>query len=190
MRLKVPRLRVIVLTLMVVGTAATLAWWIFGPAGVAVELTKRSWRFEIVIERLRAESGSDWCDEMPADARDVTRRLITDPKGRRSEPSEHCRYTQLAWRRSWIAQSAGGPGEQPDWPRPPLRVAPPGEAGSERLGKREAYFEVELRDRENHAWVCRLDPEHWKQLRVGQRFRIPVDRFGTANCPAMYPSDL
>ena len=43
-----------------------------GPSGVAVELVKRSWRYEIVIERLRAESGSDWCDELPADARDVT----------------------------------------------------------------------------------------------------------------------
>jgi hypothetical protein len=187
---KFPRLRVIVLTLMVVGTVVTLAWHFFGPTGVAVELVKRSWRMEILVERLRAESGSDWCDELPADARDVTRRRVTDPKGQRAEGSEHCRYTQLAWRRSWVAQNAGGPADRPDWPRPPLRMAPPGEAGSERLGKREAYFEIELRDRQDHAWVCRVTPERWQQLRVGQRFRMPVDRFGMADCPAMYASDL
>ena len=69
-------------------------------------------------------------------------------------------------------------------------MAPPGEPGSERLGKRDAYFEIELRDRSDHAWVCRVTQERWQQLRVGQRFRVPVDRFGTANCPAMVPSAL
>jgi len=188
--MRLPRLRVVVLAAMVLATLATLGWHFFGPPGVAVELTRRSWRFEIVIERLRDESGSDWCDELPADARDVTRRVIADPKGLRAEPSEHCRYTQQAWRRSWIAKNEGGPADRPDWPRPPLRVAPPGQVGSERLGKRAAYFEIELRDREDHAWICQVDQARWQQLRVGQRFRIPVDRFGTANCPAMYESRL
>lgn len=188
--MKLPRLRVIVLALMVLATTLTLGWWIFGPAGVAVELTQRSWRMEIVVERLRSESGSDWCDELPADATDVTRRLMADPTGQRAEPAEHCRYSQLVWRRQWNAQKTGGPADRPDWPRPPLRMAPPGQPGSERLGKREAYFEIELRDRANHAWVCRVTQQRWQQLRVGQRFRIPVDRFGTANCPAMYASRL
>lgn len=188
--MKLPRLRVIVLVAMVVTTTATLGWWIFGPPGVAVKLTQRSWRMEILIERLRSESGSDWCDELPAGAFDVTRRTMDDPSGKRAEPSEHCKYNMLAWRRSWIAKTEGGPGDRPDWPRPPLRIAPPGEPGSERMAKREAYFEIELRDRENHAWVCRVDQAHWQQLRVGDRFRIPVDRFGTANCPAMYPSNI
>lgn len=190
MRPRLPRLRVIVLAAMVVGTTATLGWHFLGPSGVAVELVKRSWRYEIVIERLRAESGSDWCDELPADARDVTRRLMADPSGRRAEPAEHCRYTQLAWRRSWIVKAEGGPEDRPDWPRPPLRMAAPGEPGGERLGRREAFYEIELRDRANHAWVCRVEPARWQQLRVGQRFRLPVDRFGTANCPGMYESAL
>jgi len=187
---RLPRLRILVLVAMVVAMLATVGWWIFGPPGVAVELTRRGWRMEIVVERLRAESGSDWCDELPEGARDVTRRLMADPTGKRAEPSEHCRYTQLAWRRSWIAKTEGGPGDRPDWPRPPLRVAAPGEAGSERLGKREAYFEIELRDREGHAWICRVERGRWEQLRVGERFRMPVDRFGTADCPAMYASRL
>ncbi len=188
--MRLPRLRVVVLAIMALGTLITLGWWVFGPSGVAVVATRLSWRYEIIIERQRAESGSDWCDELPADARDVTRRVLADPTGKRTTPGEHCRYTQLAWRRSWIAQNEGGPADRPDWPRPPLRLAPPGEPGSERIGKREAYFEIELRDRENHAWVCRLTPERWRQLRVGMRFRMPVDRFGTANCPQMRESTL
>lgn len=184
-----PRLRVIVLAAMVAGTLATLGWWIFGPPGVFVELTRRGWRMEIVVEQLRAEPGSDWCDEMPADAFDISRRTVADPTGRRAEPGAHCRYTVLAWRRHWIVKSEGGPETRPDWPRPPLRVAPPGQPGSERLGKREAFYEVELRDRANHAWVCRVTPERWAELRVGMRFRMPVDRFGTADCPRMVPSD-
>ncbi|MGQ3052606.1 MAG: hypothetical protein ACT6S0_12545 [Roseateles sp.] len=188
--MRLPRLRILVLAAMAVVTLATLGWWVFGPSGVAVELTRRSWRMEIVIEKLRAEAGSDWCDELPAGAFDITRRMTADPTGRRAEPGEHCRYTLLAWRRSWIAKSEGGPGDRPDWPRPPLRVAPPGEAGSERLGRREAYFEIELRDREDHAWVCRVTPERWQQLREGQRFRVPVDRFGTADCPRIVESRI
>ena len=186
--MRLPRLRVVVLAAMVVGTLATLGWWIFGPAGVSVELTQRSWRMEILVERLRVEAASDWCDELPAGAFDVSRRLMADPSGHRAAPSEHCKYNLLAWRRSWIAKTEGGPGDRPEWPRPPLRLAPPGEPGSERLGKREAYFEIELRDRQNHAWVCRVDEARWRALRVGERFRIPVDRFGTADCPHMYAS--
>lgn len=188
--MRLPRLRTVVLAAMVVVTLATLGWWIFGPSGVAVTLTQRSWRMEVVIERLRAEGGSDWCDELPEGAFDISRRVMADPSGRRAEPGEHCRYTVLAWRRQWIAKTEGGPGDRPDWPRPPLRVAPPGQPGSERTGRRDAYFEIELRDRQNHAWVCRVEQAQWGRLRVGQRFRIPVDRFGTANCPHMVESAL
>ncbi|HEY0953222.1 MAG TPA: hypothetical protein VGE36_00590 [Roseateles sp.] len=188
--MRLPRLRVIVLAAMVMATLATLGWWIWGPSGVFVELTRRGWRLEIVVERLRTESGSDWCDELPEGAYDIKRRIITDPTGRRTEPAEHCRYELLAWRRSWIVKSEGGPDDRPEWPSPPLRVAPPGQPGSERLGRREAYYEITLRHDEDHSWTCRVTPERWQQLRPGMRFRIPVDRFGTANCPAMVESRI
>lgn len=186
--MRLPRLRVLVLAAMVLATVATLAWWIWGPPGVAVELTRRGWRMEIVVEALREEAGSDWCDELPAGAFDIHRRTISDPTGRRSEPAEHCRYNQLAWRRSWIVKNEGGPSDRPEWPSPPLRVAPPGQPGSERLGKRDAFFYIELRDRSNHGWTCLVAQAQWQQLREGQRFRIPVDRFGTANCALMVAS--
>lgn len=188
--MRFPRLRVLVLAAMVVATLATLGWWIWGPAGTAVELTKRSWRLQIEVEQLRSETDSAWCDEMPADATDVTRRIAADPTGRRAEPGEHCRFTRLAWRRSWIVKAEGGPDDRPTWPSPPLRVAPPGEPGSERLGKREAYFEAQLSDGGDHLWTCRVSEERWKTLRVGTRWRVPVNRYGAANCAAMYESRI
>jgi hypothetical protein len=163
-------------------TLVPLAWWMFGPRGVAVTLERRSWRFEIEVERLRLESGSDWCDEMPAGARDVIRRTLADPSGRRPAPAEHCRYTTLAWRTQWLARQQGEAGTPPSWPQPPLAVAEPGQPGSERLGRREAFYEVTLRASTGQVWTCRLQPEAWQALRPGQRFRLPVDRWGTASC--------
>lgn len=186
--MKLPRLRVLVLVAMIVVSLGTVGWWVFGPPGVRVELTRRSWRLEIVVERLRAETGTDWCDELPPGAFDVTRRRMADPTGKRTEPGDHCRYSVLAWRRSWIVKNEGGPDDRPEWPSPPLRLAPPGQPGSERLGQRDAYYEIELSDGGDHLWTCRLDPAQWRTLRVGQRFRVPVDRFGTADCPRMYAS--
>ncbi len=185
-----PRLRTLVLVAMVIATLATLGWWAFGPPGVAVELTRRSWRMEILVERLRLETDSAWCDELPPDARDISRRVVADTSGQRGTSAEHCRFSQLVWRRSWIAKREGSPAQRPEWPNPPLRMAPPGEPGSERVGRREAFYEIELRDRQDHAWICRVDAARWQQLREGMRFRVPVDRFGTANCPAMYASAL
>ena len=47
--MRLPRLRILVLIALVAATLATLGWWVFGPSGVAVELTRRSWRLEIVV---------------------------------------------------------------------------------------------------------------------------------------------
>lgn len=186
--MRLPRLRHLVLAAMATASLATVGWWKFGPEGTFVTLTQRSWRMEIVVERLRAESGSDWCDELPEGAFDISRRVAADPSGRRAAPATRCLYTVLAWRRQWIAKAEGGPDDRPDWPRPPLRVAPPGEAGGERLGQRQAFYEIELRDRAGHAWTCAVPPERWRALRPGMGFRIPVNRWSTADCPAMYPS--
>lgn len=183
MRLPRPRALLFIAAMLVI--LATLAWWMFGPRGFAVELTQRSWRMEIEVERLRLESGADWCDELPEGAFDISRQLRADPTGKRAAPSEHCRYSLLAWRRQWIARAEGGPADPVQWPRPPLRIAPPGEPGSERLGRREAFYELQLRDMAGHVWTCRTEPERWQQLRPGQRFRLLVDRWGTADCAAL-----
>ncbi len=190
---------------MIVASLATLGWWTLGPPGVPVELVRRSWRMEVVIERERAETDSAWCDELPQlapGAFDISRRLAADPTGQRAGPSERCRYTVLAWRRQWIAKTEGGPDSRPEEPRPPLRVAPPGQPGSERYGKREAFYEVELRElhelpwllpgplRDGHVWTCRMSRERWLQLRPGLRLRVPVNRFGAADCARLYPSRL
>lgn len=159
-----------------------LGWWVFGPRGFPVELVKRTWRMEIEVERLRLESATDWCDELPATAFDVTRRVTADPSGQRTGLAEHCRYSVLAWRRQWIAREAGEAGTAVSWPSPPLRIAPPGQPGSERLGRREAYYELQLRNSAGQIWTCRTTPDAWRRLEPGQRFRLPVDRWGTADC--------
>jgi hypothetical protein len=182
---KLPRLRALVPAVALLVMLPPLAWWAYGPTGFVVELVRRSWRMEIEIERLRLEQGSDWCDELPQGAFDITRRLITDPTGQRTAPAEHCRYSLLAWRRQWIARETGEAGQLPRWPNPPLRLTPPGEPGRERMGRRDAYYELELRDGRDHVWTCRTTPEAWQQLRPGQRFRLPVDRWGTADCGSL-----
>lgn len=185
MRLPPVRLRLWIGAALLLATLPPLGWWMFGPRGFAVELTQRSWRMEIEVERLQLESGADWCDELPEGAFDISRQLRTDPTGKRVAASEHCRYSLLAWRRQWIARAEGGPTDPVQWPRPPLRIAPPGQPGSERLGRREAFYELQLRDTAGHVWTCRTEPERWQQLRPGQRFRLLVDRWGTADCAAL-----
>ena len=180
--MRLPRLRVLVPALALAMLLPPLGWWAYGPTGFPVELVRRSWRFEIEVERLRLESGTDWCDELPAGAFDISRRTIADPTGHRPGLTEHCRYSQLAWRRQWLAQESGDASQRPRWPHPPLRMAAPGEAGAERLGRREAYYELELRAGNGQTWTCRTSLDSWQALRPGQRFRLPVDRWGTANC--------
>jgi hypothetical protein len=180
--MRLPRPRVLVPAIALLLMLPPLAWWAYGPRGFAVELVRRSWRLEIEVERLRLESGADWCDELPQGAFDISRRLVADPSGRRTGLAEHCRYSQLAWRRQWIAREEGPAGSTPRWPSPPLRIVPAGEPGGERLGRREAYYELELRTGSGQTWTCRTAPETWQKLQVGQRFRLPVDRWGTADC--------
>ncbi len=180
--MRLPRPRVLVFGALMLVVVPVLAWWAYGPRGFAVELVRRSWRMEIEVERLRLESGSDWCDELPEGAFDVRRRLVADPSGRRVGLTEHCRYSVLAWRRQWVAREEGEAGSTPRWPSPPLRVVPPGQPGRERLGRREAFHELELRTDSGQVWTCRTTPAIWQQLRPGQRFRLPVDRWGTADC--------
>ena len=159
-----------------------LAWWVFGPTGFAVEIVQRRWHADIEVERLRLEAGTDWCDELPAEAFDVTRRVIADPHGRRAGPAEHCRYRLLAWRRQWIAREDGDAASAVRWPSPPLRVEPHGQPGSERLGRRELHYELQLRNGSGQVWTCRTTPDTWQRLQTGQRLRMPVDRWGTADC--------
>lgn len=148
-----------------------LGWWLLGPSGFAVELTERRWRMEIEVERLVLEPGVDRCDALPAQARDVVRR----------DGSDQCLYVAPAWRTRWVAQASGDASRPPQWPAPALKAD-----GSERLGRRELFHEVGLRTGAGQVWTCRLPPERWARLQPGQRLRLPVDRWGTADCAALH----
>jgi len=157
-------------------------WWLFGPSGVPVRIEQQRWRLVIEIETLVAESASGWCDEMPAGAREIGRRLLPDPSGQRSAPAEHCRYSVPAWRALHSAQAEGDAPGPPHWPVPALNRLAPEQLGAERAGKRHEFFELLLRAADGRAWTCRLAQPQWQAYRQGQRLRLQVDRFGTADC--------
>ncbi|PZP34613.1 MAG: hypothetical protein DI603_06590 [Roseateles depolymerans] len=177
-----PRLRVIVAALLAVGTLPPLAWWLLGPRGEAVELVARQWRTELEVERLRQESGTDWCDELPPGATVLSRRRMNDPSGQRPGEAERCQYSLLAWRLLWVAHREGRVSSAPQWPQPPLSPLPVGEPGAERTGHRAVFYELLLRNRSGQTWTCRADAARWQAYREGQRLRLPIDRWGVAHC--------
>ncbi|MDN3922831.1 hypothetical protein [Roseateles violae] len=152
-----------------------LGWALFGPRGVTVEVEAKRWRFELEVEQYVSELGSDWCEALPADARDVSRRWMDRPDGQRAE---HCRYSQMQWRRRWGALKEGGEAEPPAWPEPRLKEG-------ERLGQRKTRYELLLRADDGRLWTCALAPEAWRRVPRQARFRVQVDRQGTADCATL-----
>ncbi|MBB4845368.1 hypothetical protein HNP55_003918 [Paucibacter oligotrophus] len=181
--MKIAWLRVALATACLLGFAA-MAWRLFGPRGVEVELLRKSWRLEIEVERQIAELGSAWCDELPAGAQVQSRRLLADPAGRRSQPAEHCRYTLPTWRALWQARQAGLDPEPPRWPQPILKQGSD-ELSPQRLGKRHEVYELELQAASGQAWVCALPLAQWRALPKGLKFRLAVDRQGVADCASV-----
>lgn len=158
------------------------AWWVFGPTGVMVEVVQQRWRLVIEIDKHSEESASGWCDEMPARAREIERRLLADPAGQRAQPSAHCRYLEPVWRALRSAERRGEPPAPPVWPTPDLNGLPAEQLGAERAGKRHEFYELELRADDGKTWTCRLPQARWALHPRGQRLRLQVDRFGTADC--------
>lgn len=164
---------------LLLGLLTPLGWWLFGPHGVAVEIAAKTWQRDIEIERLLLESASAWCDELPADAQDISRRLLQDPEGRRGLAT-HCRYQAPQWRARRSARAAGQDLTPPRWPDEPVL-----ELGSERLGKRHEHYALELQSADGRAWRCELPQARWQQFRGGQRLRLAVDRHGVADCSSL-----
>lgn len=166
--------------------ACPLAWWLlFKPSGVAVELVAMPWRLEIEIEKLMEEGESSWCDEMPADASRISRRLIADPSGMRPQPTEHCRFTRPQWRTMRKASAEGLAPASPKWPQPSLNGLGLNELGNERAGRRDAFYELKLRNEAGQTWDCRLPAAEWQMHQLGARYRLEVDRFGVADCASL-----
>lgn len=158
----------------------TLAWQVLGPSGTRVEVQALRWQRDIEVERLLLESGSAWCDEMPATAQDINRRWLDDPEGRRGR-AEHCRYQAPAWRARRSARAEGMDARPaPHWPAEPVL-----EPGVERLGRRHEQYALLLRAEDGREWRCDLPQARWQGFHIGQRLRLAVDRFGTADCSSL-----
>ncbi|MCX2860959.1 hypothetical protein OOZ63_03805 [Paucibacter sp. PLA-PC-4] len=160
-----------------------LGWRLFGPRGVDVELARKTWRFEIKIEKRVDESGSAWCDDMPSGAREIDRRRLDAPGG----GADHCRFMQPQWRSQYTVRSEGDEATPAQWPQPALSNLLPDRLGAQRLGQRQAFFEAHLRAGKGQAWTCRLSQAHWSALALGTKLRLQIDRRGVANCASLAP---
>ncbi len=163
-----------------------LAWTLFGPRGFMVEATAKTWQFEIQIEKRVLETGSGWCDELPEGAVETNRRLIADPSGARQGLIAHCRYSVPTWRNRWVETARGQDPTPPHWPAPKLGELAADQIGAERLGRREERYLLQLREvNTDRAWTCQLPLAQWQRFTQGERFRLLVDRFSTANCASL-----
>ena len=183
MRLRPRRLAFLALLLVPV---LALGWRLFGPSGFVVEVEAKTWLYEIEVEKRVLETGSAWCDEVPAGASAIERRMITDPSGVRPGLAEHCRYSIPEWRKRWVEQASGPATTPPHWPSPQLADLPPDTLGAERAGKRTQRYLLQLRAERNGVdWSCQLPLEQWQRFHEGEQFRLRVDRFSTANCASV-----
>jgi len=178
------------------GSVLALSIWVFGPQGLQVRQVAKTWRLEIEVERSTLEAGSGPCSELPAGAQILSRRLLdSDPSGQRSGAVEHCHYRSLQWRTSYLAQRQGQATEPPQWPKPDLRAGDPERQGlgAERLGKRQSFYELQLRASDGRQWSCRQSLADWQARPPQAHYRVQVDRFGVADCaslPAQAPQAL
>ena len=164
---------------------APLGWKLYGPRGVVVEVVAKTWQLEIEIEQRVMESGSAWCDELPADAKILGRRSMDKAVGERPAGSEHCRYTSPQWRRRWGIRNEGQAPTPPRWPEPKLARADADGLGAERPGKRQQRYLLQLHDSSGHDWSCELPLEQWHRVPPQASFRILVDRWSVANCASL-----
>jgi hypothetical protein len=169
------------LLLLILVLGARPLYLLLGPSGVLVAVERKTWRYEIDIERRLLETGSDWCDALPPGAVELDRRLAADPQGPR-DTAERCRYSLPAWRLLYRAKAEGDATQPPAWPEPDLRQVPGIAADALRLGSRQAFFELQLRTNDGALWTCALPRLHWERMPVGHELRLAVDRFGTADC--------
>lgn len=171
------------LLLLIAMLTLPLGWRMFGPRGVDVEITRKTWRFEIKVEKRVDESGSAWCDDMPTGVREIERRRLDTPGG----AADHCRFIQRQWRSHYTVRSEGDATTPAQWPQTALSDLPPDSLGAQRLGQRQAFFEAHLRAGEGQAWTCRLSGAHWSALALGTKIRLQIDRRGVANCASLMP---
>jgi hypothetical protein len=156
--------------------------WLLRPRGELVEAERITWRLETEVERLQVETSSEWCRDLPAGIAITSRRMAEHPD---AGQLERCQYSTTAWRTLWLAHEGGDRSSPQHWPKPALRKLPPDTPGAERLGRRDAFYEVVFRASDDQRWTCRLDEARWQRVPLGGWHRLPVDRWSVANCAGL-----
>ena len=160
-------------------------WLLLKPSGIELKLVSKTWRLNIEIEKLLEEGESNWCDEMPTEASNISRRLMADPSGIRPALAEHCRYSLPQWRTLRMARAEGAAPAVPRWPEPKLNGLSADQLGAERAGRRDAFYELQLQSEAGQGWTCRLPLAEWQAHKLDARYRVQVDRFGVADCASL-----
>lgn len=165
------------------------AAWIWGSGGGArVAVLAKTWQLDIEVEKRVEAPASGWCDELPAEARQVQRLMVEDARAGRRGPAARCHYLHPQWQARRSLRSQGQDPEPPRWAAPDFVAGDSGDTaplGSERLGQRHERYELQLRDAAGRSWSCRLPRRDWQAVPLGLRFRLRVDRFGTADCAGL-----
>ena len=173
------RVRAPLLLLVLLALGARPLYLLLGPRGALVTIESKTWRFEIDVERRILETGADWCDVLPAGAVELDRRVVDKASG---VAAARCRYSLPAWRRLYVAQALGDSAQPPVWPQPDLQQTAGIAPDALRLGQQHAFFELNLLTADGRRWTCTLPRADWEQQTTGLKLRLPVDRFGTADC--------
>jgi hypothetical protein len=187
---------------------------IFGKREATAEITKHRWQRVVAIEDFDARKEEAWCDEMPADARAVSRhneqrstrqvpdgeecttRRVDNGDGTFSE-HEECRtkYREEPVYDSrcfftvdrWAKKrelTAQGTGTQPAWPEVVL-VRAGNCLGCEREGGRIATYTLDMK-RADREFECGVSEDVWRAHNDGSKVRLKVRAMdGAPDCSTL-----
>lgn len=199
------------------GLAALVGGFIFWTEDVSVSVIDHRWEREIQIEAYGPQADSAWCDQMPADAYQVSRRQeIRDhrrvPDGEtcstrrvdqgdgtfrteevcetkyREEPIYDDRCSYTVDRWAY-ARSATAQGNDlnPQWPALSLQGQGRECHGCEREGSRSSRYILALQG-EDETFNCTVSESLWQQAQPNSRWTMEVGAMmGEARCGSLAP---
>ena len=199
-------------------TAAGVLTAVFWTQQLGVTLSGHSWTREIRIEDFRPRPRSEWCDQMPGDAYDVSARQevrsydqVPDGETCTSENVdqgdgsyrvvERCRpkYRKVPVYDDMCAYtvdrweykrsvSAEGKDKNPYWPEVTLTQS--GDCiGCERDGARSQSYLVHLQGPEDR-YSCQLDESRWRETTLNSQWQLEVGAVaGEPRCGSLRPAE-
>ncbi len=170
-----------------------------------VGVTDLTWQRIISVERLEAQTGSDWRNQVPVDAYSVACHAqdrcrteseqyvcgsVNVDRGDGSftkqdkyctrnkqvcVPDQMCSYMVNRWRPQPDLTTSGGPNDPPTWPN----FTPSGTTGlgSVRERGRKEVYNVVFKDTNGNTYTYNSpDYAAWQSFKVGQRYSVDINR--------------